>query len=89
MKLLPVDRVLPFRVLVGQIPGGALAAKRRRFGGTIQGACVSRIPGDNPGRSPTKPEGKAGLYRSGPLEWKIQEREREHGNDRGFGLRYN
>src|SRR5262249_22411225 len=75
--------------LVGQIQGGVVADGLRRFGGAMKGACVGRVPGDNHGCSPTKPEWKAGLYRSGRPERKIQAKEREHGNVREVGLRYN
>ena len=75
--------------LMGQIQGGAVAEGLRRFGAAMKGACVGRVPGDSHGCSPTKPEWKAGLYRSGRPERKIQAKEREHGNDREVGLRYN
>ena len=66
--------------LVDQIRGGA-AGVLRRSGGAVEGSCVSGIPGDNHGRSPKDSEWRAGLYRSGDPEWKIQGKEREHGND--------
>src|SRR5262249_13187255 len=68
--------------LVDQFQGGAAVDSRRPASGAIRARFAGRIPGDNHGSSPTKPEWKAGLYRSGCPERKIQAKEREHGYDR-------
>ena len=68
--------------LVGQFQSGAVFRSGRRLGGDIINPWAGQVQGDDHGCSPTRPGRKASLYRSGRPEWKIQEKEREHGNAR-------
>ena len=57
--------------------------------GHVIDAFVGQFQGGVHGRTPTRSSGKASLYREGRPGRKIQEKEREHGNDTQVGLRCN